>query len=283
MSITARALLVEHNISVWTANKLDKNATDVVISQNCAADKAAQVRKNLMAGSSQRKDIADFAAGCRLWHNTKTLPWANSGARMLPTSMFLHYKHELTERKNQFDSMVSQFLIDYPQLVQISQNYLGSLFNANDYPHVEEVAEKFGYRYVFSPVPDSGHFVVEVEKEELNDLREQYEADFSTRVNDAMKDAWTRLHKTLTGMSEKLTDAPDEKKRRFHDSFITNAQDLCGLLSHLNVNNDPELEKARRGLETALLGTDVDVIKDSEYARGELKAKVDSVLGQFEW
>jgi len=283
MSITARALLVEHNISVWTANKLDKNATDVVISQNCAADKAAQVRKNLMAGSSQRKDIADFAAGCRLWHNTKTLPWANSGARMLPTSMFMDYKQELNDRKAQFDSMVSQFLIDYPQLVQISQNYLGSLFNANDYPHVEEVADKFGYRFVFSPVPDSGHFALDVASEELNDLREQYEADFTTRVNDAMKDAWTRLHKTLTGMSEKLTDAPDEKKRRFHDSFITNAQDLCGLLSHLNVNNDPELEKARRGLETALLGTDVDVIKDSEYARGELKAKVDSVLGQFEW
>lgn len=283
MSITARALLVEHNISVWTANKLDKNATNVVISQNCAADKAAQVRKNLMAGSSQRKDIADFAAGCRLWHNTKTLPWANSGARMLPTSMFMDYKQELNDRKAQFDSMVSQFLIDYPQLVQISQNYLGSLFNAKDYPHVEEVAEKFGYRFVFSPVPDSGHFALDVASEELNDLREQYEADFTTRVNDAMKDAWTRLHKTLTGMSEKLTDAPDEKKRRFHDSFITNAQDLCGLLSHLNVNNDPELEKARRGLETALLGTDVDVIKDSEYARGELKAKVDSVLGQFEW
>ena len=283
MSITARALLVEHNISVWTANKLDKNATDVVISQNCAADKAAQVRKNLMAGSSQRKDIADFAAGCRLWHNTKTLPWANSGARMLPTSMFMDYKQELNDRKAQFDSMVSQFLIDYPQLVQISQNYLGSLFNANDYPHVEEVADKFGYRFVFSPVPDSGHFALDVASEELNDLREQYEADFTTRVNDAMKDAWTRLHKTLSGMSEKLTDAPDEKKRRFHDSFITNAQDLCGLLSHLNVNNDPELEKARRGLETALLGTDVDVIKDSEYARGELKAKVDSVLGQFEW
>ena len=283
MSITARALLVEHNISVWTANKLDKNATNVVISQNCAADKAAQVRKNLMAGSSQRKDIADFAAGCRLWHNTKTLPWANSGARMLPTSMFMDYKQELNDRKAKFDSMVSQFLIDYPQLVQISQNYLGSLFNANDYPHVEEVAEKFGYRFVFSPVPDSGHFALDVANEELNDLREQYEADFTTRVNDAMKDAWTRLHKTLTGMSEKLTDAPDEKKRRFHDSFITNAQDLCGLLSHLNVNNDPELEKARRGLETALLGTDVDVIKDSEYARGELKAKVDSVLGQFEW
>lgn len=283
MSITARALLVEHNISVWTANKLDKNATDVVISQNCAADKAAQVRKNLMAGSSQRKEIADFAAGCRLWHNTKTLPWANSGARMLPTSMFMEYKQELNDRKAKFDSMVSQFLIDYPQLVQISQNYLGSLFNANDYPHMEEVAHKFAYRYTFSPVPDSGHFALDVASEELDELREQYEADFNTRVNDAMQDAWGRLHNTLMKMSEKLTDAPDEKKRRFHDTFITNAQDLCGLLSHLNVNNDPDLESARRQLETALMATDVDVIKDSEYARGELKSKVDSVLNQFEW
>jgi hypothetical protein len=84
-------------------------------------------------------------------------------------------------------------------------------------------------------------------------------------------------------MSEKLTDAPDEKKRRFHDTFITNAQEMCGLLSHLNVNNDPDLESARRQLEVALMATDVDVIKASEYARGELKSKVDNVLGQFEW
>jgi len=58
---------------------------------------------------------------------------------------------------------------------------------------------------------------------------------------------------------------------------------MCGLLSHLNVNNDPDLESARRQLEVALMATDVDVIKASEYARGELKSKVDNVLGQFEW
>ena len=283
MSITARALLVEHNISVWTANKLDKHATDVVISQNSATDKAAQVRKNLMAGSSQRKDIADFAAGCRLWHNTKTLPWANSGVRMLPTSMFMDYKQELNDRKTKFDGMVSQFLLDYPQLVRISSIYLGSLFNPDDYPHVEEVADKFAYRYTFSPVPDSGHFVLDVASEEMDELREQYEEQFTTRVNDAMKDAWSRLHKTLLSISEKMTDAPDEKKRRVHDTFITNAQDLCSLLSHLNVNNDPDLESARRQLEAALMATDVDIIRDSEYARGELKSKVDNVLKQFEW
>lgn len=283
MSISARALIVEHNISVWTANKLDKTATDIVIIQNAAADKAAQVRKNLMAGSSQRKDIADFAASCRLWHSTRTLPWANSGARMLPTSMFMDYKQELNARRAKFTTMVSQFLIDYPQLVQISRNYLGNLFDPNDYPHPDEVETKFAYRYSFSPLPESGHFVLDVAHEEMQELRDQYEEQFNSRINDAMKDAWGRLHKTLTGMCEKLINAEGEKKTRWHDSFITNAQDLCALLTHLNVNNDADLESARRQLESALMSTNIEVIKDSSYARGELKTKLDNVLKQFEW
>jgi hypothetical protein len=92
MSITSSAVLTELNISVWTANKLDKGATDNVTNNASAVKDAAQVRKNLMAGTHQRKAIADYAASCRLWHNTQTLPWADKGARLMPTSLFLGYK-----------------------------------------------------------------------------------------------------------------------------------------------------------------------------------------------
>jgi len=56
MSITSSAVLVELNISVWTANKLDRGATDSVTNNANAVKNAAQVRKNLMAGTSQRKE-----------------------------------------------------------------------------------------------------------------------------------------------------------------------------------------------------------------------------------
>ena len=36
MSITSSSVLVEMNISVWTANKLDKSATDKVVADNAA-------------------------------------------------------------------------------------------------------------------------------------------------------------------------------------------------------------------------------------------------------
>jgi hypothetical protein len=273
------------NISVWTANKLDKSATEKVVADNSAVQNAAQVRKNLMAGTSLRKDISDYAAGCRLWHNTRTLPWADKGARLLSTSLFLDYKTEANIRRDTFNKMVDNFCTNYPALVQTSHNYLGTLFNPEDYPSVDEVRSKFGFRLVFSPVPESGDFRLQVAEQDLQDLRQQYEENFSSRLADAMREPWDRLHKLLIGMSEKLTDVEgdDESKKRYHDTLITNAQTLCSLLTHLNVTKDPKLEQARRDLELTMLGADIDAIKESPEVRKGMKDKLDAILKQYEW
>ena len=285
MSITSSAVLVEMNISVWTANKLDKSATEKVVSDNAAVQNAAQVRKNLMAGTTLRKDIADYAAGCRLWHNTRTLPWADKGARLLSTSLFLDYKSEANVRRDTFNKMVDNFILQYPSLVQTANNYLGTLFNPEDYPSVDEVQSKFGFRLVFSPVPEAGDFRLQVAEQDLNDLREQYEVNFNDRLAEAMREPWDRLHKLLTGMSEKLTDedGEDESKKRYHDTLITNAQSLCSMLTHLNVTKDPKLEQARRDLELTMLGADIDAIKESPEVRKGIKNKLDAILKQYEW
>ena len=285
MSITSSAVQVEMNISVWTANKLDKSATEKVVADNSAVQNAAQVRKNLMAGTSLRKDISDYAAGCRLWHNTRTLPWADKGARLLSTSLFLDYKTEANIRRDTFNKMVDNFCTNYPALVQTSHNYLGTLFNPEDYPSVDEVRSKFGFRLVFSPVPESGDFRLQVAEQDLQDLRQQYEENFSSRLADAMREPWDRLHKLLISMSEKLTDVEgdDESKKRYHDTLITNAQTLCSLLTHLNVTKDPKLEQARRDLELTMLGADIDAIKESPEVRKGMKDKLDAILKQYEW
>ena len=149
MSISSSSILAELNISVWTANKLDKRITnDVLVANGATHLDAGQFRKNLMSGTTIRKDIADFAASCRLWHNTTTLPWADRGARLLPTSLFLDYKTEINKRKMRFDHMVEHFLREYPKLQAQAQQHLGALYNPDDYPSAEEVVSKFGFRMV---------------------------------------------------------------------------------------------------------------------------------------
>lgn len=286
MSITSSSVLVEMNISVWTANKLDKTETEKVIVGNSAVKDAAQVRKNLMAGTSLRRDIDNYAAGCRLWHNAQTLPWSDKGARLMPTSLFMAYKAEANVRRDTFNRMVDNFVAQYPALVQTAQNYLGGLFNSDDYPSADAVRSKFGFRLVFSPVPEAGDFRLDVAAQDLQDLRTQYESNFNDRLADAMREPWDRLHKLLGDMSKKLTDKQNEneqKKTRYHDTLITNATSLCGLLTHLNVTNDPKLEEARRQLEQTMLGADIDSIKESAEVRASMKSKVDAILSQFEW
>jgi hypothetical protein len=283
MSISSSAVLARLNISVWTANKLDKTATNNVISSSGATDKAAQVHKNLMAGTHLRKDIADFAAECRLWHNTWTLGWEDRGARLLPTSLFMDYKAQVNVRRAKFTAMVDSFCDNYDGHVQISRNYLGTLFSASDYPPVDEVRSKFGFSLVFNPVPESGHFLLDIPAQELEETKRSCEQEIDTRLKEAMRGSWEKLHTMLTGMSEKLTEVDEDTKKRWHDSFVTNARDMCRMLTHLNITKDPELEKARRALEQVMAGADIDVIKDNPMVRESMKTKVDSILKQFEW
>jgi hypothetical protein len=284
MSITSSAVLVEMNISVWTANKLDKGATEGVLTSNGATSvDAAQVRKNLMAGTSARKEIADYAAGCRLWHNTRTLPWADKGARLLPTSLFLDYKAEANIRRDTFNQMVDAFIGNYPALVQTASNYMGTLFDQNDYPSANAVREKFGYRMVFSPVPESGDFRLDLPKQDILEMAQSYESAFNDRLAEAMRTPWDQLHKMLGAMSAKLTESDDDTKKRWHDTFVTNAQEMCAMLTHLNVAKDPKLEAARRQLEVAMVGIDIEDIKDDEVTRANLKGKLDGILKGYDW
>ena len=58
-------------------------------------------------------------------------------------------------------------------------------------------------------------------------------------------------------------DYTDENKKKFWDSTITNATELCSLLTSLNVTNDPKLEEARQKLEKALAGVEPEDIRDA--------------------
>ena len=220
-----------------------------------------------------------------MWHNTRTLPWADKGARLLPTSLFMDYKAEANVRRDTFNNMVDNFITHYPALVQTSQNYLRGLFNPEDYPSAEEVRSKFGYRLVFSPVPESGDFRLAIADQDLQDIRKQYEDNFDERLAEAMREPWDRMHKLLVSMSDKLTDneGDEENKKRYHDTLVTNAHGLCSMLTHLNITKDPKLEQARRDLELTMLGADIEVIKESPEVRKDMKAKVDAILNKYKW
>jgi hypothetical protein len=274
------AMLVELNISLWTARKMDKKVSEEVDSAKGTRARAGNYNKKLLAGSNKLDRIQQVASAARHWHLSNTLPWSDTGARLLPMKMFFDYKTKLNEFNDEYEQAVNEFIVEYPQLVSAAAFTLNDLFARDEYPDVEKIAGKFRFNYSFSPVPDAGDFRVQVEDEALAELKAQYEQHYNAKLTDAMKEAWQRLHDVLSHMSERL-DFTDENKKKFYASTITNASELCEMLTKLNVTNDPKLEEARKKLERALVGVDADGVKESQELRQSVKSKVDEILSMF--
>lgn len=287
MSISSSAVLVSLNISVWPASKLDREVTDKVITDANANANAGKFMKDLFAGTSLRKDIEKFAAGCRVRHLKFTLPWADKGERLLTTALFMDYKKFINDAEFKFEQLCENFFTAYPQLLADAPANLKGLYKAEDYPDLEEVKRRFGFRYVFSPLPEAGDFRLDVGNADLEELKHKYASDYELRLAEAMREPWDRLHKVLTSMSDKLKDDDTDKEgnsnKRYHESLVTNATDLCALLTKLNITQDPKLEEARKQLETTMLGADIEAIKESPAVRESMKSKVDAILDKFNW
>jgi hypothetical protein len=184
----------------------------------------------------------------------------------------------LGDYQNQYNEAVDEFLVEYPTLVSAAAFQLGDLFDGSEYPDANALRDKFKFKYVFLPVPDVGDFRVDVGEAYKADLKDQYESFYQTKLNDAMADAWGRLHDVLSKLSDKLSG---QEKQLFRDSLVGNAVELCDLLTRLNVTGDSKLESCRKKLEVALTNVGADDIRKDDELRLDVKSKVDEILSMF--
>ena len=283
IGIHTSAMLVELSVSNWTGMKIDRRASQEVDETKGTKVAANTVHKKLFAGTKLLDDIVKFSAKVRAAHNESTLPWTDNGVRLLPSSSFMDYKSKMSTLETEWEGFVNGFLENYVDLKTEAAYNLGASYDALDYPDIEEIRSRFAFKLVFSPVPTSGDFRVDVGEQAKAELQQQYEADAKEKTSKAMQTAWDRLHKNLENMSSKLADKnTNGDKKVFRDSLLDNAVSLVDSLKHLNINNDPKLEEARKDLELTL--TDVHEaqdLRDFRNTRLEVKKGVDDILSKF--
>jgi len=275
ISIASNAVLVDLNISVWTARKLDKNVSKEIDINKNTTTKAGNYNKNILAGTTQLENINKLASEIREWHARQTLPWSDAGTRLLPMLNFFDYKTQLSDYEAQFKERVDEFITQYPNLITVMGYKLGALFDRSEYPTVDKVAHKFDMRYTILPVPEVGDFRVQVDDEIRKEIEDQYAKSYDARVEQAMTEAWGRLHTTLEHMIYRLSG---EDKKIFRNSLIENALELTSLLTKLNVTNDPKLENARQALEKSLVGVTPEDLRQHADVRENVLARVQDIL-----
>lgn len=277
-TLASSAMLVEVNISNWTGRKKDKRASQDVVEQNAAAAGVANVNKKLLADSDSLRAIQQHVTATRAMHANMTMPWSNSGLRLLPTAQYFKYNQAMTQMQNEFHRLIQEFLDSYNDEVIDVQVKLGDLFSRDDYPTIEALQRKFGFNINYMPLPDSGDFRVDIGNEALSEVQQKYQEFYTKQYNTAMNDVWTRLHKALSSMSERLDYTDKENKKVFRDTLVSNVTDMIELLRVCNVTNSTQMEAMATRLDEAMSGVTPDALRDDDYFRAETKAAVDAAI-----
>ena len=285
LNIDTCAMLVEFNASVWTARKLDKTTTsEVVASKNAGAKDAARVNKHLLAGRTELDIIQQAVGRARQFVYDNTAPWSDSGLRLLPTINFMKFTERMNDFEEEMETLVKAFVVIYPTLITAQALALGDMFKRDDYPSANEMMTKFSFRVNYMPVPSSGDFRVDVGNQAQAELKARLESLTQERIDSAMADVRERLSTHLKRMSDRLTTdyiGGEAKQRRFHDTLVDGALELCDLTKALNVTNDVTLETARSQLEQLLVGVTPTDLRKNEAIRQDVKRNVDAILDKF--
>lgn len=284
-NIDTCSLLVEFNASVWTARKLDRGVTDEIIyGKGATAKDAARVNKHLLAGRKELEVIQQLVGSIRTYVYENTLPWSDTGIRLLPTISFMQFNDRMGQYQDEFSNLVNQFVTVYPSLITAQAMALGDMFDRYDYPSADSIAHKFDFRLNYMPVPKAGDFRVDVGNEAQEELQNKLAKLADERIEAAMKDARERLKTHLDRMMERLkVEEVNGKvsKSRIHDSLIDGGLELCEVLKALNLVNDPSLEAARAKLESVLRSVDVSDLRKHDGARTEVRTQVAEIMDKF--
>lgn len=278
-SIASSSMLVELSISVWTARKQDKRASEEVVAANNADKGVARVTKSLLGACDELDALVKFAANVRNTHYNSTLPWSDMGPRLLPTPKYFDYHKAITALQDEFFRMVDAFLSAYDLEVAAAQAKLGDLFDAREYPSTEQLRSKFAFKVNYIPLPTAGDWRLDIGNEALASLREQYEGHYKKQLEGAMNDIWRRLHDTLTVLSRQLADQTEEGRTpKIYASVFDRALEVLDLMETCNITNDPTMQLMQRRLAVAFRGVTVEAVKEDTHLRRETKRSIDEAI-----
>ena len=108
-NLISRAMLASLRISSWSARKYDKKVTEDTNAAHGADKDAGRYNKMLLPGdASSYKALTSHLAAVRQLHYAETLPWDDSGRRLLPMANYQHYTDVMRNARHTADALLAE-------------------------------------------------------------------------------------------------------------------------------------------------------------------------------
>lgn len=269
-------LLADLRVSQWTARKTDKRAAQDVADMNNVEARAGGTYYKSLVACEELDNIKTLVNKARAYHYTLTLPWLDTGARVLPATLFTEYIAQMNDFGTQFTELVDDFVQKYPFFRSEAKRMLGNLFNDEEYPRTDELYARFSFKVNYYPMPVGSDIRCHLGDEELEKrVRAEVDANTKAAINTTVIDVVERIRDVLESYLRATC-----KDTGITKAFMANAKSLVSVLPALNITNDNRITALYETLKNELTRYSVDEIKTDAETRREafeaaMKAKGD--------
>jgi len=268
-----KATLTRRDADAEEILQLQLNDASLVVSSKLFRDKNNPVRRALAAADEMYT-----------WHKKHTMPWSDEGPRILPNAMYFEYTQEMKMRIAHAESAADQVAANWDQHVLADLSFRAKAPGATrsspaDYPTAEQFRQAIGFDLVFSPLPDSSHFLFDIGDED----KEAFEGAMRDVARSARRDCIGRMLEPVRHLVSKLSVTIGEPGAIFRDSAIENVIEGVELARKLNIDDDLEIVSVTTELSKLIAGINgmKDQVRESqvvrENARDRLKALQDKL------
>lgn len=271
MCISRKGMLVTLNMSRWGNTKRDKSASDETCTRAGAEVEVGLFTKRLLE-SSKMRPITTIESRARNAVYHYSMPWLDSGVRLLPAELYVALDRKLVELKRQHEDAVASLLDEYDDLVAAAPARLQGLFCASDYPSRDTLQRKFSFEFSYLPVPEGGDFRLDSSRADLDRLKAQYDEQTHKREAELSAGIARRVAQVAANFASKIVPG-----KVFRDNVGGELREMADIINGLNVLNDPRIAEIASELKVLCDRVNPQELRDDKNSRGKVLADTDAL------
>jgi len=272
MSIHTKSLLVSLNVGMMPQTKKVRPVSEELEFKHHTAPKQSAVISKLFA-KEDVKGLQQSAGEARRRFKELTLPFGR-GTGIIAAAKYFDFLEEFRQLKGAFDSERQHIIDNIRKVLANAEEANGTLFDADNYPSLDELAESMYFSIEVTTVPAENAFdqLAGLSPEEVQKLKDEAVLSNSSKIESAMRDLFTRMFKSLHHAAERLDDEGGGLKI-FRNTLLENIEKSIEAAETLNINDDAQLKTLVAEAKQILSGISADDLRKDKDLRAETAAK----------
>ena len=276
MRLQEQAVLVRFSAGMPGESRQDKHLTDEIkYDRNMGKDAGKWLKKLYPAEALD--EIKKVTTRAREKHYELTLPWDDTGFRILPITTYLEYQQVMRTLHQEFDAARDAFNAKWQAWVDWAKVEHNGSFNPACYDQ-GRAFRMFKFSTDFNPIPECGDFRVQLQADDLNSMKKDLDERMQDTLKVAQAELWERLAAPVRAMVDRLSD-PDKV---FRNTLVENLSNIVALVPKLNIAGDSKLTDFAKECGDKLLKYKPDTLRESKAVRAATAKDADEILKRLD-